>query len=248
MEARDDDITINERIIYVREKYYGKRGKSRFAKAIGIPITTYVEYEKERKVPADVVDHICRLTGVRWQWLVRGARPITEDEARKADRELAVADGEKIAGTPGNNFDELRPEQTTTVPLMGAIVAGPPALAEEWDGIQCAKVLAHQGLPQRNRYVLRVQGNSMWPEIKPDDLVLIENREDLSTDQVYNRICAVLLNGEATLKRIRKPSHPDTDIIVELASENSDMPTIQVRESDNFMILGVAIEVVSRKL
>ena len=88
----------------------------------------------------------------------------------------------------------------------------------------------------------------MVPELKAEDLVLIENRDDLRITDVQGRICAVMVNGEATLKRVRRPESGRQDVMVELVPENPEMSVIEVGEGDEFRILGVAIEVVGRKL
>jgi SOS-response transcriptional repressor LexA len=170
-----------------------------------------------------------------------GARQPGADAQR-----ASVPGGCDLGAIRGSNFDEFRPEQTAALPLLGSIVAGPPLEAEAWDCIQYARVLAHQG--KGNRYVLRVRGTSMWPELKPEDLVLVENRENVDVRDVLGKICAVMLNGEATLKRIAAPPADDPDVLVELHSENPEMAPIQVREADELRILGVAVEVVSRRL
>lgn len=261
MEARDC-VTISERMSYVREKIYGKRGKAKFARALGIPLTTYVEYEKTREPPVHIVEKVCRVTGARVQWLISGegepwgaagpspAEPagwvVAEGERGAYMRETRPRAGEDLTGVTGANFDEFRPEVTTELPLMGTIVAGLPTQAEEWDCIQFARVLAHQGKP--NRYVLRVRGESMMPDLKPEDLVLIENRDAIEPEDVLGRICAVCLNGQTTLKRVVRNPTAGSGTGVSLVSMNPAMSPIEVQPGDDFRILGVAVEVVSRKL
>lgn len=72
----DNRVTrIADRIRALRIKYFGPRGKSAFAKAIGIPQTTYLNYEEGRRLPPiDVIIKIAELTGCSIEWLITGKR------------------------------------------------------------------------------------------------------------------------------------------------------------------------------
>lgn len=56
----------------VRERHYGARGRSRFAKDLGIGPSTYAHYETDRAPPADLLLRAARLTGTRLEWLLTG--------------------------------------------------------------------------------------------------------------------------------------------------------------------------------
>ena len=65
---------VIQRITELRLQYAGKRGKSRFASAIGISPSTYSYYEQDRLAPIPVLLKICQLCGVDIHWLLTGEK------------------------------------------------------------------------------------------------------------------------------------------------------------------------------
>lgn len=61
-----------ERLKKLRKEAYGDRGRSDFARALGIPITSYLNYENGRVPPIDMVVKMMALTRVNPQWLLHG--------------------------------------------------------------------------------------------------------------------------------------------------------------------------------
>lgn len=87
----------------------------------------------------------------------------------------------------------------TKIPVYGTIPAGIPveAIEEILDYEEIPESLASSGV----FFALKVKGNSMFPEIKNNDIVIIRKQEDAETGD----ICAVMVNGyDATLKTIKK--------------------------------------------
>lgn len=60
------------RIIELRKVFAGRRGKSEFAKALGISPSTYNYYEKNRVPPIPVLLKICQICNVSIFWLLTG--------------------------------------------------------------------------------------------------------------------------------------------------------------------------------
>ncbi|WP_437229578.1 S24 family peptidase [Planctomicrobium sp. SH661] len=61
------------RLTEIRQLYYGDRGRSSFARDLGIPVTSYVHYESGRIPPADLLVNAARVTGTSLIWLLTGA-------------------------------------------------------------------------------------------------------------------------------------------------------------------------------
>jgi len=61
-----------DRIIDLRKAFSGQRGKSEFAKTIGITPSTYSYYEKNRVPPIPVLLKICQICNVSIFWLLTG--------------------------------------------------------------------------------------------------------------------------------------------------------------------------------
>ena len=63
---------VCDRIAKVRLEVAGPRGKSSFAKKLGISPSTYAYYESSRVPPADVLVRIADVAGVDLRWLLTG--------------------------------------------------------------------------------------------------------------------------------------------------------------------------------
>lgn len=121
------------------------------------------------------------------------------------------------------------------IPILGEIACGEPVLAEEnWAG-------EVQG-PASADFCLRARGDSMInARIFPGDLVFIKQQPDVENGE----IAAVLIDGEATLKRVYK-----YDGRVELRPENPLYEVIQI-EGDAILdlrIMGKAVSFYSARL
>jgi len=69
------NISVNaiiERIKALRTTFSGSRGKSEFARALGISPSTYNYYEQDRVPPVETLLNICELTGADLYWLLTG--------------------------------------------------------------------------------------------------------------------------------------------------------------------------------
>ena len=68
-----NENTIIERVRSLRNQYAGSRGKSKFARALGISASTYSYYENERVPPIEILLKICEVTGADLEWLLTGS-------------------------------------------------------------------------------------------------------------------------------------------------------------------------------
>ena len=98
------------------------------------------------------------------------------------------------------------------IPRVGQIACGTPILAEE-------NVETYDEVPSawHADFTLLCQGDSMEPKIKDSDIVAIHSQPMVENGQ----IAAVLIDGEATLKRVFL-----FDDHIELRAENPTFPTI----------------------
>jgi repressor LexA len=89
--------------------------------------------------------------------------------------------------------------ETTDVPLVGQIAAGAPILAEEFveDVLSLPRRLVGEG----QLFALKVRGDSMIDAAICDGDIVTVRRQD-SAD--HGDIVAALLDGEATVKRLRR--------------------------------------------
>ena len=143
----------------------------------------------------------------------------------------------------GTDHDAPQPYEAGRLPLFGAIPAGPPAESQEQ--LEVLPVLRHLWAP--DRYCLRLAYDSMEPTLKPGDIVLVQFRPDVNAEHVQGRICACLVDGQPTLKRVSVGVQGGEKIIV-LRGDNPVVPPIIIDQGTDFSIQGVALTLVSREL
>ncbi len=141
----------------------------------------------------------CTATCARWR--TEGFIRIEPDRARG----IRLSRGRAAATRP------------LTLPLLGRIAAGRPieAIPGE-DEIDLSEFFVN-----RDRFVLRVQGDSMIEDgILDGDMVIVEKRETAENGEI---VVALIDGIEATLKRLQK----NRDGSVTLRPANSQMPPMR---------------------
>jgi len=130
---------------------------------------------------------------------------------------------------PGLSGGAILPVRSRRVPLLGAIAAGEPIWAEQaMDGADCDAAMSCD-------FALRVKGDSMvGARIHDGDIVFIRRQEDVADGQ----IAAVIVDGEATLKRVYHVKNG-----LQLLSENPKYPPMMftLEECGCIRILGRAV-------
>lgn len=131
----------------------------------------------------------------------------------------------------------ITPVKLKKIPILGTIACGKPILAEEnYDGY----FMIDENLPYSD-FVLRAKGDSMIDaNIHEGDLVFFRKQNDVDN----GTIAAVLIEDEATLKRVNKSN--DTLI---LQPCNTNYNPIIINKSDNkkVLILGQMVGVYSKR-
>ena len=117
---------------------------------------------------------------------------------------LAAALGvpmDDLAGSPclpaSREHDAARPEHTVEVPFR-AVAAGGPAIEFVEVPEESYRVLRH--LATKDRYVIKIMGESMFPTFHNGDLLLVEP----ATKVKDGTPAIVLVRGETTVKRVHK--------------------------------------------
>jgi SOS-response transcriptional repressor LexA len=87
----------------------------------------------------------------------------------------------------------------------------------------------------------------MEPTLKPGDVVLVHYRPVVNPEHIQGKICACLLDGKPTLKRVTVERRRSSRLIL-LRGDNPDSPPIVVGEEADFTIQGVVISLVERNL
>jgi len=165
--------------------------------------------------------------------------------SRRMIQALAVALDLPEAVLIGSGRDHDAPQalETRAVRLLGSIPAGPPAESQEQ--LEMFPVLRH--LWHDDYYCLRLSFDSMEPTLKPGDIVLVHYRPDVEPEHVQGRICACLVDGKPTLKRVSVEQRDDQRMII-LRGDNPRIDPLLLDESRDFSIQGIVIKLVSRDL
>jgi len=127
-------------------------------------------------------------------------------------------------------IDNIIPIETKKIPLLGEIACGVPQLAEEH--FEC---YVEVGTNIQADFCLKAKGDSMInARIFDGDIVFIRKQSDVNDGE----IAVVYMDGEATLKRVRK--YADR---LQLVAENPTIKPIDVFEKDfeTVCMLGKAV-------
>ncbi len=166
-------MSVTQRIKKVRKKL--SLTQKEFAVALSIPHTSISRYELGSVKPSfDILSKIGQQYKINLNWLLTGD------------------------GTMFNTPIDLDPEKAN-VNVMGQISAGVPVPIDNDDvlySISIDKAL----LPKGKTVCFEVNGASMEPRIYDKDLVFIEL--DPTWEYKENKICAIRVDGEVTLKKL----------------------------------------------
>ena len=121
------------------------------------------------------------------------------DTIEKLAKAMMMSSGELMALITEKDKTEHKEGKSASIPLVERVAAGMPIHAED-------NIIGYVDIPKRvaeqnDMFALLIKGNSMYPEIKDGDIVVVRKQ-----GFVENRdIAIVRINGEdATCKRIEK--------------------------------------------
>jgi len=171
----------------------------------------------------------------------KGDRTPRPDTLRAIAVALGVPEGVLLGAGEGHDAPQIL--DTRELPLFGAIPNGPPAQSQEQ--LEMFPVLRH--LWRADRYCLRCEFDSMEPTLKRDDIILVDYRPGVEPQFVQGRICACLVDGRPTLKRVSVEKRGERLYVV-LRGDNPSVPPTLVDDSNEFSIQGIAVCLVRREL
>lgn len=144
-----DEKAIIDRIRELRIRFAGERGKSNFARSLGISPSTYNYYEENRVPPIETLLAICQITGADLNWLLTGQSstasaglPFSGPARELLNKIASLLDKNSEMAEPVSAFVDLLcekkgiekqiiPESTTTdsaktgwIPVLGRTAAG----------------------------------------------------------------------------------------------------------------------------
>lgn len=184
------------------------KSKAQVARELNIPYTTYVNYEKGDREP-------------------NSEMLITLASYFKCTVDYLIGRSDSAYPT----YDNIVPmPNMVKVPLLGTIACGEPITAEE-------NIETYLNMPEeiKGTFALRCKGDSMInARIFDGDIVFIREQPDVENGE----IAAVLIDNEATLKRVYK-----YDNRIELRAENPTFKPLSYEGEQlaDIRILGKAV-------
>ncbi len=158
---------------------------------------------------------------------------------RIADEILAALAKEPEEIELGTNVESIfRPERTTKLRLplyLNPVAAGFPAPTEDYvdDNIDLNRHLVKH---PETTFLVRVVGESMKDAgIHPNDMLIVDRSIEVTNGQVV----IAVVNGELTVKRIRKHKNK-----LWLMPENKSFKPIEIDENTDLHIWGVVTNVI----
>ncbi|NMC56509.1 MAG: helix-turn-helix domain-containing protein [Eubacteriaceae bacterium] len=125
------------------------------------------------------------------------------------------------------------------IPVYGRIPAGIPIQAIE-DIIDYAEISRDLYKEDRQLIALRISGDSMLPDYKDNDTVIIEKRPDCENGQD----CAVYINGfDATLKRVVKQ---ENGLLLQALNPAYETKFYPYNGTESVNILGVVVQLIRK--
>jgi len=130
-------------------------------------------------------------------------------------------------------------KQIGNVPIVGSIQAGYPV--ESYEHIDDYVNLSLDSDYSENLFALRVSGDSMIPIVMEGDIIVCEK----SHDNIDGKICVITVDGESTLKKVKKDKSGITLIPFNPMYKELHYSPKQC-ELKNLTIDGVVIEMIRR--
>jgi len=119
------------------------------------------------------------------------------DTIEKLAKAMRMSSGELMALITDKDKPTHKDGKSASIPLLGRVAAGMPIHAED-------NIIGYVDIPKRvaeqnDMFALRIKGNSMYPEIKDGDIVVVRKQSVVENKD----IAIVRINSEdATCKRI----------------------------------------------
>lgn len=166
--------------------------QSDVAKSIGINASAITQIEKGSTNPAlSTVEAVSSTYKINADWLLHGRGDMFIGSGSVIKPTHFLVDQKGMALEPRGDLVQVE--------ITGIIAAGIPV---EQNGDHELIAPLRLALPNKNQYTaLVVHGNSMEPEVRDGDFILI--RRDCDWFNADNRICAVTIEHEYTLKRLQ---------------------------------------------
>lgn len=199
------------------------------ADQLGFSKSSVNMYERgEREPGLESMETIADYFNVDLDYLMgRSAIPNRNDWLKSINKSVAVEPSQ-----PQMKFDNIIPISIKRFPLLGDIACGKPIMANEEK-----ELYVEAGTNIHADFCLKAKGDSMiGARIYDGDIVFIRKQEMVNNGE----IAAVIIDDEATLKRVNY--YPEKDLLI-LKAENSQYEDLVYtgEQLNHIIILGKAV-------
>lgn len=237
---------IGHRIEAIR----GKASREIFAAELGVHPQTLARYEKGERLPDSAfLENVAKRSGVSAGWLLTGEGAMFDNARIASTPEPAVLGDrrEQAAATllrpvaPASNVIECADCQIIMVPMVEARLSAGTGSFEAGENVERryafrTDFLMRKGQPS-SMVLMRVTGNSMEPDIKHNDVVLIDQ------SQCTPRPGLLYAVGVEDLVYLKSVNAEPGKLI--LSSYNPDYPPLEIDArgdlSNGIRIIGRAV-------
>jgi len=234
-------MTIGDRIQTLMKSMNMKQWE--FAEKFGVSKNSVIRYKTNNRLPDP--DFLLKLAEekVNINWVLKGEGPMMipgpweQDTAIRRNQRYQIVSGRQLL------IDEYGDTyiRSTVFPILAEISAGTPMEAVDDRDSRKQIEIPDSYIPSgaSNYMAFQVNGNSMAPQIKNADIVLIHKTIDW--DNANGKICAVRVDGGITLKRV-KLDHKRAALVLEpLNMEFKPLILDGDQTSDIFLIGTLAV-------
>ena len=182
----------------------GLQSQTELAEALGINRSAITQARRKDSVPARWILQLHRRYGFSPQWIEFGNGPVFSDAARDGDAYTKVPKVKARLSAGGGSFE------------IGSEIQGYYSFRQDW--------MHTKGAPE-HMVLMDIFGNSMEPELKDGDTVLIDtSQKDILAGAIY----AVGVDDTIMVKRIEK--HPQKLVLL---SDNKDYAPVYLAGGDS---------------
>lgn len=209
--------------------------QTELAETLKINPSAISQMETNRIKPSlDTLMQLSKLYKVNLHWLITGKGQMFEDtiSTAKYKANSRLEELKKLLTDELNSITKAKQEYSSSdvidIPVKGEIAAGLPveSFQDEIDVMTVRRSMIKGSV--EDFICLRINGKSMEPEIRHNDLILIKQSQEW--DKLAGKICAVRIDGSITLKQLTLD--PVNKLIV-LVSLNNDYQPIIVHPEDH---------------
>jgi SOS-response transcriptional repressor LexA len=224
-----------------------KQTQEQFGSKIGVRQAQVADWERGRTAPSlDAMNNIVKCYSINLHWLLTGNGTMHLPSFANQEHQLELKD--KVFNFIRNELNTLENDKSLTMPqcdefwympITGEISAGDPKPFNFTEDISQVAISKRHIKNPTLCEVLRVNGDSMEPEIKHSDLAVILRETDLW--MCHDKVVAVRTPEGLTLKKLMVDFLKNSGCLIPF---NSKYPVLFV--SEDCSILGYLVYIIRK--